>query len=144
MKTTNHPKFAFADLPTDYRSLCMDVLLPRPIRTRVEYRGALKLAELLAGHDLTEDQDDYLEALTTFIEEWESDHEPQPPKVPPIEVLSMLLHENGLNGSGLANILGTSRSLVSRILSGERSLTTAHIKALSDRFNIDPTVFMPE
>jgi HTH-type transcriptional regulator/antitoxin HigA len=34
-----------------------------------------------------------------------------------------------------------SKSLVSRILNGERRLTRNHIEALSKRFNINPALF---
>jgi len=34
-----------------------------------------------------------------------------------------------------------SKSMVSRVLSGERSLNKNHIMALSKRFNIDPGLF---
>ncbi|RYG57196.1 hypothetical protein EON80_28545, partial [bacterium] len=50
----------FSRFPKDYRSLCCDVLLPRPLHSRKEYRAALNIAETMAGHNLTKDQDDYL------------------------------------------------------------------------------------
>ncbi|MDN5451459.1 MAG: helix-turn-helix domain-containing protein, partial [Enterobacterales bacterium] len=42
--------------------------------------------------------------------------------------------------SDLASEIG-SKSLVSMILSGKRSLTIEHIKALSKRFNVRPDLF---
>lgn len=142
MKSSTSTLIAFADLPKDSRTLCMDVLLPRPIHTRDGYRAALAVAEAMAGHDLTKDQDDYLEALTTFVGEWETAHEENLPKATPLELLAFLLAENGLSGSDLAQILGTSRSLASRLLSGERQLTTAHIRALCARFQLNPAAFL--
>ena len=58
MESSTPTLIAFADLPKDSRTLCMDVLLPRPIHTRDGYRAALAVAEAMAGHDLTKDQDD--------------------------------------------------------------------------------------
>ncbi len=34
-----------------------------------------------------------------------------------------------------------SKSMVSRVLSGKRDLNKNHIKALSDRFDINPDIF---
>jgi HTH-type transcriptional regulator/antitoxin HigA len=134
----------FAALPTSYRALCCDVLLPRPLRTRSEYRAALAVAETMAGHDLTNDQDDYLDALSTFVEAWEDAHEPRLPAVAPVEILRNLLDENNLAGTDLARLLGVTRSLASRLLSGERQLTATHIAVLSARFRLNPSSFLPE
>ena len=45
-----------------------------------------------------------------------------------------------LKGEDLKNEIG-SKSLVSMILNGKRKLTTEHIQALSNRFNISPSLF---
>ncbi len=135
---------AFADLPKDYRVLCAQILLPRPLRTRAEYREALAVAEAMAGHDLTRDQSDYLDAIGTFLGEWEEAHEKRLPAVAPHELLAFLLAENSLCGSDLARILGVTRSLASRLLAGQRQLTAAHISVLSARFKLHPGAFLPD
>lgn len=61
-------------------------------------------------------------------------------KVSPIEMLEFLMQEHNLGQSDLPEI--GSQSLVSKILSGERHLTTDHIKKLSGRFGVSPVVFL--
>jgi len=56
-----------------------------------------------------------------------------------VAVLRMLLDQNHLTLSDLPEI--GHKSLVSKILSGDRALTKTHIKKLSQRFNIDPSLF---
>lgn len=148
MKTTTEKRsrqntLNFAKMPKDYRALCSEVLLPRPIHTKTEYKGALAVVEAMAGHHLTKDQDDFLDAVTTFIEAWEAGHEPKLPDVSPQVVLKHLLTENSLSGADLGKLLGVTTSMVSRILSGERHLTTAHMLKLSARFKVEPMAFFP-
>jgi HTH-type transcriptional regulator/antitoxin HigA len=56
-----------------------------------------------------------------------------------VAVLRVLLDQYHLTLSDLPEI--GHKSLVSKILSGDRSLTKTHIKKLSQRFNIDPSLF---
>ena len=56
-----------------------------------------------------------------------------------ISVLRTLLDQYKLTLSDLPEI--GHKSLVSKILSGDRSLTKTHIKKLSQRFNLDPSIF---
>lgn len=135
---------AFADMPAEYGALCRDVLLPRPIRDRTQYRDTVAIADTLAGHRLNRDQSDYFALLCDLIEAWERDHQPAPPPAAgPLDVLRHLLEANDLTGADLARLLDVSRSLASRILSGERQLTAAHIATLSRRFRLNPAAFLP-
>ena len=54
-------------------------------------------------------------------------------------ILRTIIDQHQLTLSDLPEI--GHKSLVSKILSGERNLTRTHIKKLSDRFHIDPRVF---
>lgn len=56
-----------------------------------------------------------------------------------VAILRMLLDQYHLTLSDLPEI--GHKSLVSKILSGDRSLTKTHIKKLSQRFNIEPSLF---
>jgi len=56
-----------------------------------------------------------------------------------VVVLRVLLDQYHLTLSDLPEI--GHKSLVSKILSGDRALTKTHIKKLSQRFNIDPSLF---
>ncbi len=135
---------AFADMPGEYGALCRDVLLPRPIRDRTHYRETVAVADALAGHRLNRDQSDFFALLCDLIETWERDRLPAPPPAArPLDVLRHLLEANTLTGADLARLLNVSRSLASRILSGERQLTASHIATLSCRFHINPAAFLP-
>ena len=54
-------------------------------------------------------------------------------------LLRVLMDQHQLNTTDLPEI--GSKSMVSRVLSGERELSKKHIIALSDRFGIDPGLF---
>ena len=56
-----------------------------------------------------------------------------------VATLKVIMEQQGLGVADLPEI--DSKSLVSRILSGDRYLTRNHIEALSKRFNISPALF---
>ena len=56
-----------------------------------------------------------------------------------LALLRLLMDQQGLGMADLPEI--GSKSMVSRVLSGERSLNKKHIQALSKRFGIDPGLF---
>ena len=58
---------------------------------------------------------------------------------PDLAMLRLLMDQLGLGTADVPEI--GSKSMVSRVLSGERSLSKKHIKALSQRFGIDPGMF---
>lgn len=58
-----------------------------------------------------------------------------------VAVLMTLMAQYGLRQSDLADEIG-SKSLVSRILRGERKLTVEHIGKLARRFGISPALFI--
>ncbi|MCT8335884.1 helix-turn-helix domain-containing protein [Leptospira sp. 85282-16] len=80
-----------------------------------------------------------LETVGNLIEEYEFDHFIQP-NAEPIEVLKFLMEENNLTQKDLS-ILG-SQGVVSEILNGKRDLNVRQIKALAEKFNISPAVFI--
>lgn len=56
-----------------------------------------------------------------------------------LAALRVIMDQHNLGTADLPEI--GSKSMVSRVLSGERSLSKKHIAALSDRFNISPSLF---
>lgn len=89
------------------------------------------IALLMAKIDRYEDSDPELAAFNARI------------KALPrgVAALRVLMDQYGLNQSSFCNEIG-QRSLVSRILSGERNLTVDHIRALAKRFNVSAEVFI--
>lgn len=139
MKTlapTSHP-FRFSDLPKDYTGLCQH-LLPRPIHSRAAHREVVAMADAMAGHRLSKDQADYFDLLCSLIEDYD---QPDEPKASGLEALKHLMEAHDMSGSKLAELLGVTRSLASRLLSGERELTRSHIATLASHFGVGHAAF---
>ena len=84
-------------------------------------------------------EEEAIELLTLLIERYESERYPVP-DVDPIDVLRILLEQNGLSQRDIAAELG-SESTVSLVLAGKRRLNRDHIARLSRRFHVSPSVF---
>ena len=86
----------FRRMPRKYAAL-VAMLPPRPIRDRVDLANAVERIDRLAGFELNADQEDYLEALSTFVEAYEREHCPiDDAGVTPLEALKYLMEENGM------------------------------------------------
>lgn len=132
---------ATRELPKTYEEL-MSMHMLRPIRDEVGYANACEVLDRLTGLALNTDQEEYLEALTLLVEDYEGEAEFMHTKPSALEVLRYLCEENGLSGSGLAKVLKTSRTLGVKILAGERQLTVSHIAKLADHFNVSPALLI--
>jgi HTH-type transcriptional regulator/antitoxin HigA len=114
------------------------------IQDQTDYEQALALMD-----ELIEDYDrnrPLIEVLSNSIERWEASadefaefNRQVDAMDDGVAVLRLLMDQHGLTGSDLPEL--GSKSLVSKILKGERSLTRRHIEALSARFGISPTLF---
>jgi HTH-type transcriptional regulator/antitoxin HigA len=139
MKSARKP--AFDRLPTTFDGL-IALHAPRPIHDEVGYKNTVEVVDALAGHALNRDQDDYLQLLAGLVERYEANTLPKRPRISGVGMLRYVLDENNLGGDDLARIIGVDRSVAFRILKGERSLTTDHIKALCERFGVPADVFI--
>jgi len=129
------------DIPKTYAQL-VGLLMPRPLHDEIDYNNALSVLESMAGFDLNDDQEDYFDAVATFVEKYESErHAVELGPLPPVELLRMLLEEHEMSESDLGRLLG-DRSLGHRILSGERELSKAHIRTLAERFALNPAALL--
>ncbi|NCU30865.1 ImmA/IrrE family metallo-endopeptidase [Candidatus Saccharibacteria bacterium] len=102
----------------------------KPIRSTGDYEEALRALELLVAADPDPDSEDgdRLNVLTTLIESYENDHYPS--TLPsPIEAIKFRMEQANLSPIDLVPFIG-SRSKVSEILSGKRSLSLEMIRAL--------------
>jgi len=79
-----------------------------------------------------------MDLLLKNLEIYESKHV-IPNTATAIDVLRSLMEEHELTQSDLPEI--GSQSLVSKIIKSERKLTATHIKKLSKRFHVSPSVF---
>jgi HTH-type transcriptional regulator/antitoxin HigA len=120
-------------------------LPPRPLRDQQEYDRAVTMIGRLVGHTLNRDQQDYLEALTVFVERYEAHHvetQVDAAHISGLQVLQSLVEAHDMSGADLSRLLGASRSLGPMILRGERSLTAEHARLLGKHFHVEPGVFI--
>lgn len=109
-----------------------------------DYREALALLDYLIEND---DENPLIDFLASKIADYEDNSErfaefnKAVAEMPVgVALLRTLIDQHKLSYADLKEEIG-SKSLVSQILSGQRSLTIAHIKALSARFGVKPEWF---
>ena len=145
MTTTTRKRKRFKGPPGRRYAELVAALPPRPLHDAHEYDRAVEMIGRLVGYKLNRDQEDYLEALSVFVERYETEHDETQVdvrRVRGVDVLRSLLEDHGLSGADLSRMLGASRSLGPMILRGERSLTAEHARALGAHFHVDPGVFI--
>jgi HTH-type transcriptional regulator/antitoxin HigA len=139
MKVTHKP-MQFERLPKDYAGLCR-LLMPRPIHDRIDLENVTEIADAMAGHLLTADQEDYFDLLCRLIEDYEQKNVP-PPKASGLDALRHLVEEHKMSGADLSRLLGAHRTLGAMILREERKLTVQHVRTLSEHFGVSPELFL--
>lgn len=142
---SHHTKTAtparFSDLPKDYAGLCA-ILMPRTIHDEIDLENTTKLIDIMAGHHLTEDQADYLNTLATLAADWEDQNLVALPKLPPHEFLAAHLENISMSASKWGKLIGIDRSTASRLIRGERSLSTTHIRKTAEALNLAPELLI--
>src|SRR4051812_15274475 len=126
----------YAKIPKSYAAL-MAMHLLRPIHDQVDAENAAEMIDLLAGHKLNAEQNDYLDLLSDLYEKWESTQFPVN-RARGAELLRLVLRERGEKAGDLAKLLGIDPSLGYRLVRGERQLTAPQIRKLADRYGLDP------
>ncbi len=114
-----------------FQELTMDI---RPIRSKEDHRAALQEIDRLWGAPEGSDEGDKLDILVTLVERYEEANFALP-RSSPLDVLSLVMRENGYTQADLAALLG-SRSRASEILGGKRALTLDQIRLLQRRWHI--------
>jgi antitoxin component HigA of HigAB toxin-antitoxin module len=132
-------------MPRSYEGMCRDVWLPRPIHDRITYKAALAAVEPFWGREkeMTKDQADWFELVTSLIGAWEDASSAPGKSLPLAARLSQLLESTGLTAAGFARLLNLDASMGSKILKGERQLTAAHVVRLAEHFRLAPAFFLP-
>ena len=129
--------------PTTYSEL-VTAFMPRPIHDKVGHDNTLAVIDALAGRALNDEQEDYLDLLSTLVEVYEDgvlkDELARLPQG--VSMLRYLCEENGVSGVELGRVLGVGRAQVSLLLKGERGLTVAHLQRISEYFKVSPELFM--
>ena len=110
--------------------------------TEQQYNKAVRwLDELIdeAGENEALLIESLIDTLGTLVKDYEDRNIPEP-DADPIDCLKFLMEEHNLKPSDLPKM--GNQEVVSDILSRKKSLTVKQIKALSERFNVSPAVFV--
>jgi HTH-type transcriptional regulator/antitoxin HigA len=100
----------------------------KPIRTKADYRAALKAVESLMGAKARTPEGDRLDVLVTLIEGYERLHFPM--DLPDaVEAIKFRMEQQGLTPKDLEPLIGRSNR-VYEVLNRRRSLTLAMIQKL--------------
>ncbi len=112
------------------------------VRNEDEYDRAVECLNHLVDEVGTDEQHPLytlLDTLGTLLHVYEEQHHAMP-ACSGREVLQFLMTEHGLTQAALPEV--GSQGVVSDILRGKRALNVRHIRALAQRFQVSPAVFL--
>ena len=139
MKTAS--AMIFEKMPRSYRGLVM-MFMPRSIHDEIDYENTVEIIDALVGHDLSAEQELFLDTLSTLVEAYENEHHAIKTRgVSPLARLQFLMDEHGMVAADLGKLLG-ERTLGSKILRGERKIALKYAKALAEKFGVDVSLFI--
>jgi HTH-type transcriptional regulator / antitoxin HigA len=122
-----------------YGSLLMQTR-PHIIRDNDDNERCIDLLETLVSQNhLTPEQEELVGVLRLLIHDYEKRFVIDPGATQ-ADIVQHLMKANHLSPKDMEPILGT-KSAVSMVLSGERPLSKAQIKRLSERFHVSAEVF---
>jgi HTH-type transcriptional regulator/antitoxin HigA len=110
----------------------------RPIRTKADYRAALKEVERLWEAEPGTPEGDAVDVLTILIEDYEAKHFPVPAP-DPIAAIEFMMEQKGLTRRDLEPAIG-SRGRVSEIMTRKRPLTLPMVRELGRLLDIPTDV----
>ena len=114
----------------------------RPIRTKADYRKALKEAERLWDANPGTPNGDLVDVLVTLIQAYEARHYPiEAPD--PIAAIQFMMEQKGLTRRDLEPAIG-SRGRVSEVMTRKRPLTLPMVRALSRLLDIPTDILVRE
>ena len=116
----------------------------RVIRTEEENDRALAMVESLmekGERNMTPEESELLDLLTNLIRDYEAEVRPPRGKSRPHEMVAFLLEQRGLAPKDIWQVVG-SKSRVSEILAGKRSMTKEQAKKLAEFFHVGVGLFI--
>jgi len=106
----------------------------KPIRTKANYRAALKEIEALMTAKANTPEGDRLDVLTTLVEAYERVHFPM--DLPDaVDAIKFRMEQSGLTVKDLEPVIGR-KNRVYEVLSRRRALTLRMIEGLHTKFGI--------
>jgi HTH-type transcriptional regulator/antitoxin HigA len=131
------------DLDTKRYGRLLAKALPTVIKSEGENERMLAVIEELMGKGegrLTPEEDALLELLVDLVHDFEEKQYPLPSS-PPHEMVAFLLEQRELTAKDLWPVL-KSKSRVSEMLSGKRSISKDQAKALAAFFHVGVELFI--
>jgi len=136
-------KIHFTHMPTDYTGL-VALYPPRPLHDTVDERNVEEIVMEMAGHELSADQEDYLNLMSDLLLKYQAERQQRKNRRRAVhERLKYLMQQSEMAPTGLARVLGCSQPLVSLVLAGKRSLSKQNISRLANWFKLDAGYFLP-
>jgi HTH-type transcriptional regulator/antitoxin HigA len=114
----------------------------KPIKTKAEYKAALREVEALFDAPEGTPKADKLEVLAMLVEKYEAKHYPIPAP-DPIDFLNYAMEARGLTRKDLEPYIG-SRGRVAEVLNRARPLTLAMIRRLSEGLGLPADVLIAD
>ena len=106
----------------------------KPIRTKADYRTALKEIESLMTAKANSPEGDRLDVLTTLVEAYERTHFPM--DLPDaVDAIKFRMEQSGLTVKDLEPVIGR-KNRIYEVLSRRRALTLRMIEGLHTKFGI--------
>ena len=114
----------------------------KPIKTKAEYKAALREIEALFDAPEKTPEADRLEVLVMLVEKYEAGHFPIPAP-DPIDFFNYAMEARGLSRKDLEQYIG-SCGRVAEVLNRARPLTLATIRRLSEGLNLPADVLIAD
>lgn len=113
---------------------------PEVVRNEEQNRLYIRqLEDLTSRKRVSAAEEKLIALLTVLVEEYEEKHYPVP-GAGPLDIIRHLMEAHNLRQKDLADVFG-AESIVSEVLNGKRDLAKEHIRRLSARFHVSPSVF---
>ncbi len=114
----------------------------RPVNSEQAYDEAIERIETLWGAESGTPEGDELDVLLTLVKVYEKENHPIPPPTP-IEAINFVMDQRDMKQADLVPYIG-SRSKVSEVLRGKRTLSLSMIRALHTHLNIPAKILILE
>ena len=114
----------------------------KPIRTKAEYKAALREIEVLFDAPAKSPKADRLEVLAMLVEKYEAQHHPIPAP-DPIDFLNYWMETRGLTRKDLESYIG-SRGRVAEVLNRTRPLTLTMVRRLAEGLKLPADVLIAD
>lgn len=115
---------------------------PQIINDDRSHQRALRTVEsLMKKPRLTKAEGKLLELLAKLVDDYEETIYPTP-EVSPADMLEHLIEAKCTTQAELARQTGVSRSTISEVLKGKRSVSVENAFRLAEHFHVEPSLFL--